>query len=93
MGKLLSNSILDLAKCSNQKTCTLTFLRFPIGALPGSKIYSKSIFLIKYYIVTILKKNWSVSTNIYKVKKRISNGIFKCCAEGFKGFFSCPEQL
>ena len=34
MSKLLSNSILDLAKCPNQKTCTFTFMHFPIGALP-----------------------------------------------------------
>ena len=34
MRKLLSNSILNLAKCPNQKTCTFTFMRFPIGVLP-----------------------------------------------------------
>jgi hypothetical protein len=34
MEKLLSDSILDLAKCPNQKTCTFTFMRFLVGALP-----------------------------------------------------------
>ena len=33
MEKLLSDSILDLAKCTNQKRCTFTFMRFLIGAL------------------------------------------------------------
>ena len=34
MGKLFSDSILDLAECPNKKTCTFTLMRFPIGALP-----------------------------------------------------------
>ena len=34
MRKMLSNSILDLGKCPNRKTCTFTFMRFPVGAIP-----------------------------------------------------------
>ena len=34
MRKLLSDSILDLAKCPNRKTYTFTFMCFPIGAHP-----------------------------------------------------------
>ena len=34
MEKLLSNSILDLAKWPNQKKRTFTFMHFLIGALP-----------------------------------------------------------
>ena len=33
MKKMLSDSILDLAKCPNRKTCTFTFMRFSFGAL------------------------------------------------------------
>ena len=34
MRKMLSDSILDLRKRHNRKTCTFTFMRFPPGALP-----------------------------------------------------------
>ena len=37
MGKMLSDYILDLAKCPNQKTCTFPFMQFPVGALPKVK--------------------------------------------------------
>ena len=57
MGKLLSDLIFDLAKCPNQITCTFTFMHFPWGYFPRSKIDSECIFLIKYYIIPILKKN------------------------------------
>ena len=34
---MLSDSILDLAKGPNQKTCTFNFMRFPVGALPEAE--------------------------------------------------------
>ena len=34
MRKMLSDLILDLGKCPNRKTCTFTFMHFPVGALP-----------------------------------------------------------
>ena len=50
--KKASDLILDFGKCPNRKTCTFTFMRFSVGA--RSKIKSGSVFLIKYYIITIL---------------------------------------
>ena len=53
MGKLLSNLILDLAKCPNQKTCTFTFMHFLIGALPEVQNWFRKPFshkvLYNYY--------------------------------------------
>ena len=64
MGKLLSNSILDLAKCPNQKTCTFTFMCFPIGALPEVQNLFCKHFAHKVLYNYCSKKNQSVLTYI-----------------------------
>ena len=39
------------------ETCTFTFMHFPVGELPVVKNqFLKHFFLIKYYIITVLKK-------------------------------------
>ena len=60
---------------------------FRLGHFPRSKIDSEIIFLIKYYIITILKKIGAFRPFFNKVKELISHCIFKSCAEGFKCFF------
>ena len=63
---------------------------FWLGHFPRSKIESESIFLIKSYIFSILNFFFGAFRSIFKkVKKWISHCIFKSCAEGFRGFFSC----
>ena len=61
-----------------------------MGHFPRSKIDSENIFLIKYYIITILKKGafWFIFN---KAKKWISHCNFKSCTEGFRFFFSSLE--
>ena len=54
MRKILSESILDLGKCPNRKMHESERACFPVGALREVQIESESIFLIKYYIITIL---------------------------------------
>ena len=51
---MLSDLILDLAKCPNQKNALSLSCVFRLGHFPRSKIESKSIFLTKYFIFTIL---------------------------------------
>ena len=51
-----------------------------------SKIKSKYIFLIKYYVINILKKIDAFRPLFNKVKKLIFHCIFKSCAEGFRFF-------
>ena len=80
---MLSDQILDLRKCPNRKTHESESACFPVGALPN-----ESIFLIKYYIITVIKKNGAFWPIFNKVKKWISHCIFKSFAEGVKGFFS-----
>ena len=60
---MLSDSISDLAKCLNPKTCTFTFMHFPVGALFEVLNLIGKHFLIRNFI-TILKKNRSVVVHI-----------------------------
>ena len=60
MRKMLSDSILDLGKCPNQKHMKVKVHVFRLGHFLMSKIKSESIFLIKYYIITILNFFWSI---------------------------------
>ena len=64
MRTMLSDSILDLKKCPNRKTHESESACFPVEALCEVQIKSESIILINYYIITIVKKNWSVSAFI-----------------------------
>ena len=66
---------------------------FQLGYFPRSKIESDSIFLIKYYIITILKKIRAFWPIFNKVKKWIFPCIFKACAEGFQVFFQARELI
>ena len=73
MGKLVSEMILDLGKC----TCTFTFMRFLVGALAEvqnnfRKQFSNKV-LYNYRSIFF----WSVLVSIKKVKKWVSNCIFK----------------
>ena len=61
---------------------------FRFGHFARSKIGSKSIFLINFYIITFQnKKIWAFQPIFNKVKKLISYCIFKSCAEEFEFFF------
>ena len=57
---MLSDSILDLGKCPNRKSMKVKVQFFLLGHFARSKIGSESIFVIKYYIITILKKNGAI---------------------------------
>ena len=60
MKKLLSDLIPEIGKCPNQKTDEIrkfAYMRvFWFGHFPRSGIESKNRFLIKCYIITVLKK-------------------------------------
>ena len=66
---------------------------FRLGDFLRSKIESESIFLTKYYIITILKSKKLERFGLYLTnsKKWISHCIFKSCAEGFRVLFSSQE--
>ena len=86
MRKMFSDSILDLGKCPNPKTHESESACFQVGHFARSKIKSKSIFLIKYYIITILKKFGAIRCIFNKVK----NGfpiVFSNLALKGSGFF------
>ena len=68
MRKMLSDSILDLAKCLNRKNALSLSCVFWLGHFPRSKIESENIFLTKYYIITI-KINAVFWFIVNKVKK------------------------
>ena len=55
MRKMLSESILDLGKCPNQKMHESECACFQVGAF-----YE----VIKYYIITVQKQLWSISAYI-----------------------------
>ena len=94
MRKMLSESILDLEKCPNRKRMKVKVHVFRLGHFARSKIESESIFLLKYYIITILKKEFGAFWPIFnKVKTWISHGIFKSCAEGFAFFLLQARKL
>ena len=64
MRKILSDSILDLAKCPNRKTCTFTFMHFPVETLPRSKMESESISHKVLYNYNLKTKFGSASVYI-----------------------------
>ena len=88
MRKKFSDSILDLGKGPKPKTHESESACFQVGHFARSKIESKSIILIKYYIITILKKFGAIRCIFNKGKKWISYCIFKSCTEGIRVFFS-----
>ena len=53
----------------------------------------ESIFLIKYYIITVIKKIGAFWPIFNKVKQWISHCIFKSFAKGVKGFFFSAREL
>ena len=64
MGKLLLDSILDIRKCPNFKTCTFTFMRFLVGALPEvqnqiRKQFSRKV-LYSFFAKFVFGAFWSV---------------------------------
>ena len=71
MRKMLSDSISELRKCPNRKTCTFTFMHFPVGAHPEVQNESERIFFIKYYIITIPKKFFGAFWFILKKKSKM----------------------
>ena len=88
MRKKFSDSILDLGKGPKPKTHESESACFQVGHFARSKIKSKIFFLIKHYIIIILKKFGAIRCRFNKVKKWISHCIFKSCAEGIRVFFS-----
>ena len=90
MRKMLSDSILDLGSAPTRKRMKVKVHAFWLGPYLWSKIESESIFLIKHYMITILKHFGAFQPIFNKVKKWILHCIFKSCAEGF-GFFSSEE--
>ena len=59
-----------------------------------SKIETESIFLIKYYTNTILKRKFRAFRPIFnKVKNGISHCIFKSFTEGFRVFFQAGKLI
>ena len=73
MRKLLLKMISDLGKCPNQKTheiCKYAYLRvFWFRHIPRSKYISKSSFLIKCYIITVLQKKIGAFRSVFKKSK------------------------
>ena len=70
MRKLLSKMILDLGKCPKQKTCTFTFMRFLVGALPEVQNHFRKQFSHKVlYNYSSKFFLWSVSVSILKSQK------------------------
>ena len=66
MGKLLSNLILQSAP-TRKHALSLSCV-FQLGHFPRSKNYSDCIFLIKYHLITILKKIGAFQPIFNKVK-------------------------
>ena len=66
---------------------------FRLGHFARSKIKSESIVLIKYYIITILKKIGAFRPIFNKVNKWISHCIFKSCLEGFGFSFQARKLI
>ena len=86
MRKMLSDSILDLRKCPNRKMHESEHAFFP-GHFARSKIESESIYLMKYYIITI-PKNWGAFQPTFnKVKKMDFPLYFQILHRRFQGFF------
>ena len=65
---------------------------FRLGHFSRSKIESKSIFLIKYYIFTILNFVWAFRPKSKKVKKLISI-VFSNLGRKGSGFFFQARKL
>ena len=94
MRKLLSDLILDLAKCPNRKTCTFPFIRFLIGALPKVQNYSESIFLIQEYKTTILNLVLECfCPNFYKSKNGFPIACSNLAQKGYVFFLLQPRKL
>ena len=95
MGKLLSEKILDLGKC----TSTFTFMRFLVGALPDVQNQFRKQFFHKVLY------NFCSKIFLRSKKKMISHCIFKNGLVRCRGIFShlkaqlwytsscdCPEE-
>ena len=84
---MLSDSILDLAKCPNLKTHTFTFMSFPVGELPNVQNWILKHFshkvLYNYYYKSFFWAFWFIFN---KVKKIISHCILNLARKG-SGFF------
>ena len=70
MTKMLSNSILDLGKCPNQKCMKVKVQVFRLGNFVRSKIESKRIFPLKYYITTIMREKKMERFGLYLTKSK-----------------------
>ena len=84
MRKLLSEMILDLVKCPNQKMHESESAVFP----PMSEVIFKSSFLIKSYIFTVLIFLWSVLVGLIRIKNGVSILISKMDLVNVGFFFS-----
>ena len=91
---MLSDSILDLGKLPNRKNHESESALFWLGHFAKSKIESESIFLIKYFIISILNFFWGPFGPLFtKEKKLIFHCVFKSCAEGFRVFFQARKLI
>ena len=86
MRKMLSDLILDLAKCLNRKTCTFTLCVFRLRHFPRSKIESESICLKKYYIITIFLIE-CFGLYLTKSKNGFPIVLSNLARKGSRGFF------
>ena len=92
MRKMLSDLIFDLGKCPTGKRMKVKLYVFRLGHFARSKIESESIFLIKFFIITILKKIESFGLYLTKSK----NGfhiVFSNPARKGSGFFFQAQNL
>ena len=90
--KRFSDSILDLGKCPNPKTHESESACFQVGHFARSKIESESIFLIKFYIITILNIFWSNLVYIYQSRKMDFPLYFQILSGRVQGFFSSTRS-
>ena len=94
MGKLLSDSILDLGNCPNFKTCTFTFMHFPVGALPEvqnriRKQFSHKVlysFLTKFFLERF-------GQYLKKSKKGFPIVFSNLARKGSRGFFQARKVI
>ena len=76
MRKMLPDSILDLGKCPNRKTNETKLHVLRLGLFARSKIETECIFLIKYYIITIIN-DYYYETNgaFWPIFNKVKNGF------------------
>ena len=89
MRKMLLDSILDLVKCPNWKTCT--FMRFPVGALPEIQNW-----IWKHFSYKVQYNYYSKKMERFGIYLKSKNGfriVFSNLARKGSGFFSLLGSL